>query len=307
VSRAVCLALATVWLCGCQIDEGRPDGGPPDAGRPTTTELTLVIASFQQRPDAVDRAFGVDLDGADGNPVGAPAGGCQDQPDGVSPITGAHGVDNALAARRDVEIVASDGLDGMLRDQIASGSVLVAIRITDVDDFVDDPSVAVHLARVAATGSTPAPSGVCSQDADRASCLSDAASACSWSDVMGRCSGIAAGQSFTETGDLGTFSGSIEGGRLHTLFDVLPLIGGSFSIVLHGGSLTGAISAHGIVEGELAGWLLVDEVEAAFARAGSSVDIRSSGLADLQPEADPTICDAISAGLGFAALTAVLP
>ncbi len=299
--------LVLVLVLGCAVDHDTSDVGiAADAGpRPPPMSVTVVIGTFVLSADPAGEAFGFDLDGADGRPASAPAGGCQDRPDVVSPITGAHGVDNSFATLVPTldGLVMGDGVDGAIQAEIASGALLVLIRIADIDDFAEDASVMVHVAL--ANAQVPMPSATCRAHADRASCLADAASACAWSASTSACSGIAAGQTFGEAMDLGTVVGAIHGGRFQAQVPMLPLLlqsmGHMIPLVLHDARLGGVVAPSGITQGQIGGVLVLAELGPGGEPGPGSF---AGAAADMQPEANPTSCDAISFGTSFAAVVA---
>ncbi len=254
------MGLATV---GCGTSPPARDSGLPvdDGGAPVTR--TYVIGMIDTEADDPNDAYGFNLDMADGNPVGMPAGGCQDVMDYTSPVTMIHGVDNQLAGLAPTldGLLGGDGVNGAIRAQIAAGKVLLMLEVSDINSFTNDPAIMVHavLGQVSpagaacrahtdmascaadtanmctftagamgaagscATSVAPMPSAACMAHADQPSCDGDQANACSWGAMAAACSGIAAGQTFSVFTDLGTVSGSITAGQLSATTDALPL------------------------------------------------------------------------------------
>ncbi|MFO0686369.1 MAG: hypothetical protein U0234_30175 [Sandaracinus sp.] len=161
----------------------------------------------------------------------------------------------------------------------------------------------------------PAVSTACAAHTAEADCTGDAANACNWSASASTCSGIAAGQTFAVLQELDSVTGSIAGGRLTAVTSQLPLhfeaSGMSIDLVLREVHFGGRITATGITGGEFGAKVLVDDVVMLAANLGLNVDratIEGVVPPDLDPQAaDPMTCDAISAGMGFTAITATLP
>ena len=166
-----------------------------------------------------------------------------------------------------------------------------------------------------ATTTPPTASAACAAITDPATCSGDQAHACNWSDTNSACSGIEAGQTFAVLQQLDSVTGSIAGGRLTAVTSMLPLhfeaSGMAIDLVLREVHFGGRISATGITGGEFGAKVLVDDIVTLATNLGLPNITRETieGVVppDLDPQtADPTVCDSISAGMGFAAITATL-
>ena len=246
---------------------------PPD---PVTR--TYVISTMDVDGDYLatpPRAHGLDLDGMVG---GDPALPCTGGMDYASMIDGAPGVDNeagpAFAAIGST--LGPDGLDGLLRTEIQSGRSLV-LEVSGIDDLVEDSSVEVRLWVVAAPPRGPEFDGP----------------------------GLAPGQTFRRTTDLGGGPGLIVGGRLHGGEWTVPIAfdfqGRRIVLLVHDARITGDVSdGDGVALGELGGVLLVDEVTAMWMCTVCGPE------SDISPQADGRRCDGFSVGIGFTAVPALL-
>lgn len=305
------LACVLALLEGCG-----GEAGPADAlETPPVERRSYVVARIRAETGDATLAFGFDLDGADGNPPGAPAGGCQDAPDFVSARSGAAGVDDQLAVLAPAldGVLGGDGLDGTFRDAIESGRLLLVIEVAGITSYVNDDTVQVH-AMLGALGSgdagsgAPLPSTACAAHVDASSCLDDLSSACSWSATAGVCTGLEPGQTFSPIQDLGTTDGSISNGMLSTTIASLPLTllaqGNTVTLALHDVRLRGRITVDAIVLGEIGGAIAVPGDCPPFGDFCTGPP--DFAAPDLEPSADGLSCASFSAGLAFDAVSAIL-
>jgi hypothetical protein len=284
----------SVFDVGTAIDVGRDapaDAGPPDArpDAPTPTDtgpLTgdryawVMTTADIPEVNADNEAPGFDLDGSPGTAI---TDRCDDAIDYTSPITGAADVDNQFSANV-VGLLAGmliSGVAGAYEEAFADGDGLVAIVADGVDSLVSDPLVAVH-----AYGVTT--------ESGRAPLL-----------VAGR---IAPGQRFAVSSDLGAGIGRISGGRLEGSLGRLPL-SGVLVLPITDLQIGGAVSATALTNGEVGGRVTVGDLVALATSFGLGVDetvIRAVAQPDLAPNADGSVCAAISIGLTFEAVQAEL-
>jgi hypothetical protein len=314
--KNLALGAAMVGAVGCGGGTTNPgtDGGPPpeDGGAPQT--VTYVIGSINTGSTLPSgQAFGFDLDMMNG---GNAAQACTGAADFTSPVTNAMGVDNQLSTVLPTlgSMLGADGADGAIRDQIMAGKLLLVLEVSDINSFNNDDSVQVHvrLGQVPAMG-TPMTSAACTAHTDMTSCAGDAANACNWNSTMSACQGLASGQTFMTMTDLGTQMGTIASGRLSVTTAMLPLMftasGTTISLVLRDVHIGGRITATGMTGGEFGASVLVDDVVTLAMMFITGVDratVESLAMPDLQPDATGAHCNAISAGLGFSAVTATI-
>ncbi len=166
-----------------------------------------------------------------------------------------------------------------------------------------------------ATTTPPTASTACPAHTDADSCIGDQANACNWSPSTSVCSGIAAGQTFAVLQQLDSVTGSISGGRLTAVTSQLPLhfeaSGMAIDLVLREVHFGGRITANGITGGEFGAKVLVDDIVTLATNLGLPNITRETIAGVVPPDLDPTaadpmVCDSISAGMGFAAITANL-
>lgn len=288
-SQRVSAGLALLVGCGA--------GSGPDAGSDACPEgevVDYVIASYTV-PSAptghmLDVAPGFDLDGQIS--TGTETDDCTDyNPDFVSPVTAARGIDNQLTGAL---YALAQGfsptfdLDPQLDAEIASGRNVLAIRLHGVSDLRDDPDVCLELVRVR--------DRECGGDF---CAVADLAAVDAWT---------------ARSTTLGSGVGSIRDGVLDARLDAFPL---AFTdtvfaeILVRDVRLRCEVTTDSLSRCELGGVLLVEDV-LAFAASESSepgfVDILRGivvDAADLLPSAaDRQICDGLSAGLEITAVSA---
>ncbi len=311
-------ALASAWLAlsACAGPDAAHDAAPDAAHDAGPSTYAYVVGRVLTTPPDPSTAYGFDLDGRMGGPVGTCAGAM----DFTSPITGATAVDaqlDTLFSTIDAA-VGGDGLAGRVREQIEQGAWLVVLVLDHVDDLTADADVSLRVVLARAAAGTPELSPTCAAHADAATCSSDGASACVWSAVTSSCSGIAAGQVLEPTIELGTTRAHITRGRLEGTIDALPIplgesSGQPVSLVLHDVRIAGTIDASHLTGGELGGAYLVSDYLMAScpetgprSMAGCDAAARILSLADLQPDATGQTCGAFSVGLGIDAVGARL-
>lgn len=319
-------------------------GGNQDMGMTMAPEThTYVIGMIDTETDNVDDAYGFNLDGMDGGPAGT-CQDIMDYTSPVTGATGVDNQLSYLAPTLD-GLLGGDGVNGAIRDQIEAGKVLLMLEVSDINSFSNDSSVMVHAvlgvvhtasctahtdqttcdgdtangcawaAAASGTGgdcnAAPDASTACPGHSDQASCEGDQANACNWSAMANACSGIAGGQTYDMLMDLGTVPGSITGGNISAITDALPLsfaaMGTTITLTLHSVQFGGHITATGITNGEFGAQILISELMQVVADLGFSIDVTSFVSPDLMPSAsDPTMCMALSAGMGYAAVSATL-
>jgi hypothetical protein len=275
------LSISALGMVGCGPTEMMmvdPPGGP----------VYTYIVNTADVPEAdmtTGRIAGFNLDGVDS--TGA-SERCDDAPDFVSSVTGTSGVDNQLGGNVIGllgDMLGAGGVQGAVREQIASGAFLLLFEVSDVDSFNNDPSVSVRLL----LGGF---SGTIMLDGDGL---------------------VAPGQTFTSMRVLATIpSAAIVGGRLSIEAPSLPLTldvdGNSITLNLVQARVGGTISATGMTDGEIGAQISVAEIVTLgeMLAPGTITEdlVRSVALPDLAPNADGTQCEAISAGLTFGATTA---
>lgn len=277
------LAISAIGGTTVACGPGTEPGDDPDDGM--TISYIVSTADVPEPDMTTGNLPGFDLDGM--NSAGT-SDNCNDAPDFTSSISGATGVDNQLGANVIGllgDMLGPDGVQGAVREQIASGSFLLILKVHDIDNFNNDESVSVDLVLGAASGAI----------------------------TLGSDGLIAPGQTFTSMRALGTISGaSISGGRLTVSADTLPLTlavsGNEVTLNLTSARISGTITATAMTRGEIGAQISVAEIVTLgeMLAPGTITEdlVRSVAMPDLDPSADPTVCDAISAGLTFEATTA---
>ena len=325
-------------------DSGTPMGDMGTTMPPETH--TYVIGMIDTQTDNVDDAYGFNLDGMDGGPAGTcqdimdytspvtGAAGVDNQLSYLAPtLDGLLGGDGVNGAIRD-QIQAGSVLLMLEVSDINSFNNDSAIRVHAVLGQVSPEGAAcmAHADMASCTGdtanmcswtaassgtggtcstdATPTASTACPGHADQASCEGDQMNACNWSAMASACSGIAGGQTFAMLTDLGTVNGSITGGQISAITDTLPLsfaaMGQTITLTLHSVQFGGHITATNITNGEFGAQILIAELMQVVADLGFSIDVTSFVSPDLMPNADGSTCAALSAGMGYAAISATL-
>lgn len=216
---------------------------------------------------------------------------CEDLIGDFTSPTGETGVDNQLVG----SLIGA--LEGFVRDldvqaqvdeQIASGSLLLAIRVNDIESFETDPDgVTLDLFLV-----------------KQADCMMDTCP------VMG---GVMADQNWVQRAmPLATgLRADIEGGELRGSVPALPLSfeasGTNITLTISDATVGGDITADRMTNAAIGGEIRVEDVVMLADMIMSGLGETARGLlamyADLSPSAaDPQTCESISAGLSFTAV-----
>jgi len=277
------IALSALALAACG---GGGGGGGPDNPDDGDTVTYIVSTADVPEVNADDEAPGFDLDGAPGV---AASDRCDDALDYTSPITGAANVDNQLSANVIGLLggMLDGGVTGAIEEQIAAGTFLLLMEVNDIDSYTNDGSVNVRLI----LGQLPAGTTMAMVGAD------------------GR---LTAGQTFESMTVLAEIDGAeIDGGRFEVAADTLPLSlavdGMDLTLTLNEARIAANISETGLSDGEIGAQLAVSDLVNLANMFGLGVDemtIRGVAQPDLDPNADGSVCNAISAGLTFEATTA---
>jgi hypothetical protein len=179
-----------------------------------------------------------------------------------------------------------DGVNGAIRDQIQSGTLLLMFEVSGIESFHDDSMVVVHIL----LGAVPA-----------------------GATIMTDGSGLAPDQMFTTMQDIATVTGTIEGGRLHaestaTIPISFVVMDRPVTLMLRDVVIGSPISdLRGLSEGELGGVVRIDDV--VCLPCGDAIDratIEALAMPDIDPDATGEHCNAISAGFGFTTVDAWL-
>lgn len=142
-------ACALLLLCGCVEETGEPavPGDVQEALGPcgSDREVVSVLTKFRfgrEEPRGVSQ--GTDLDGVTSDVMDAR--GCF-QSDTVSP-EGDEGIDNQFAKLLpSIEAVGGEAIEGLLQGAINSGELLIMMRMSHVDDLVNDACISVEIMR----------------------------------------------------------------------------------------------------------------------------------------------------------------
>jgi len=302
---------AIIGVAGCgggggNGDAGRGDGGLGDAGPPMPPIYYVVSDINIPPPSMANEASGYNLDGME--TVADPAAtNCVDfAQDFTSLETMEPGVDNAMAGL--MTTLASflmcpagttpeQCVHDLLLQQIAEGKVLLVAQVTDVNSFNNDPSVTVQLYRAQVPGCDPAMPATCAPMLTAGGTLAPGQA------LVPVPMGAALGAPVT---------GSIVNGRLTVQADVIPLSVGSggtnITLMVRNARFGAQITATGLSAGAIGGSISVDEVVAiavAMMLPEATARMLLGSYADLVPSAaDPLVCEALSAGIHFEAVTA---
>lgn len=280
----------------CETTE--PAGGAPtmEVSQPDTyseepTTATYVVNVVDLPVASGGSAAGFNLDGIDSGGGGGPDADCQEyaadftnsvEPDLV-------GVDNALQNLvTTIEGLLMASISDTLQEQIEAGSLLLLVRVSEINDFQFDPSVQLqfYLGEVPG-GGTPEVGG------------------------DGR---LVADQEFAVAQMLGpAVEGDIFQGRLRARTSSLTITvdTGDFILPLNivNPEVRFDISATGLTNGQIGGYLRTEDIieTAGMLMEGSGEAVRGivENVADVEPSsADPTVCESLSVGLTFGATTA---
>lgn len=285
---ACCAVLsgASMGLVACGDDDGT--GGGPD--NPEDGMTRVYVVSTVSIPAAMDgRAPGYNLDGVVSTGEGDT---CADLAVDFTSVTDPTetGVDNALAELAPIlEELASINLDETIAAQIAEGSLLLLLEVRDIDSFANDSSVSVqlHLGSVPGGGAPELDGAV-----------------------------LRAGQTFDGMAIGTAVPGEITGGRLRADTPQLVLEINAddlaLDLVISDAIIGASITDTRLANGAIGGSLRVDDLREAVASidesyAGYVDTIVAPNYADLDPSADdPELCTALSVGLLFSGVDAVL-
>jgi hypothetical protein len=275
-------------------DSGMMGGQDAPAMAPVSTTYIVDTITIPAAPTGpmMNQAPGFNLDGKVS--VEGGTGNCED---GIGDyVSGSEtGIDNQLVG------VLISTLQGFISDldvqaqvdeQIASGSLILAIRVNDINSYTTDESVTLDLFLV-----------------KQADCTMDTCP------VTG---GVMSGQDWVQRATpLATgLAASIEGGTLMGNVPELPLSfeasGETITLTIRDATVGGDITATGMTNAAIGGELRIDDVVALAEMIMAGIGETARGLlvmyADLSPQsADPLTCDSISAGLAFTAVTGNVP
>lgn len=292
------LVSALAWLeVGCartvvlsqDVGTGSDVGAGRDAPSVMATAQTYIISAYDipNGADARNRMPGLNLDGVVSDGSGSDCVGVT--PDFTS-LTGEAGIDNQLVGI--LASVFSSGfsfdLDRAANHSVSSGAQLVALRISDVDSLTTDASVMVELFLV-----RPAD---CARDI------------CAVGSVLSDAAWIQRASAVTPPVEASILRGQVRA--------EIPTFAIAFSNDLVDGSLTlrtatvqASISPAGLSDGTITGTLSIRDVldfsESIWPGVEVTIDPIIRRTADLDPTPGmPNECQAISAGIGFRAVSA---
>jgi hypothetical protein len=293
---ALCGAVAgSVATMGCGGGGGGADSGArTDSPAMAPVSATYIVGTITI-PDAPTGAMmnitpGFNLDDKVSTEGGA--GNCEDAIGDFQNPTGETGVDNQLvgsligllrgfAADLDVQMTVDE--------QISTGALLLAVRVNDINSFTTDSSVTLDLFLVDPAGCAMSP---CAPQGGRVS----ADQTWEMSSRPALATGLPA--SIAE--------GVLSGGPLD-----LPLSfeagGMAINLTIRDAQIGGEISEDSMENGNIGGELRIDDIvelaEGIMPGIGETARGILEGQADLSPSSDPMVCESISAGIGFGAVT----
>lgn len=283
----------------------------PETFEDRTISYVVSTASLPEATDDPDgpdgpqrgQAIGFNVDGLDsGNGSTAADANCEQFNTDYQALTDPQhfGVDNALQGliptieglldAADCPGMTTDGcLDATLQEQITTGSLILLIEVSGINDFEYDTEVSVqmHLGEVPGGGMPMEGSG----------------------------GGLASGQAFDSTMMLGpAVPGDIFNGRLRVQTDTLPLniMAGGFDLALmiSQAQVRFDISEASLTNGAIGGVVTVDALvmAASAIMPGLEDTVRSvvEQVADVDPSDDPLVCTALSLGLAFTGVDATI-
>jgi hypothetical protein len=223
------------------------------------------------------------------------AGNCEDAIKNFQNSTGETGVDNQLvgsligllrgfAADLDVQMT--------VNEQISTGALLLAVRVNDINSFTTDSSVTLDLFLVDPAGCAMSP---CAPQGGRVS----ADQVWEMSSRPALATGLPASIA----------DGVLSGGPLD-----LPLSfeagGMNINLTIRDAQIGGEISEDSMENGNIGGELRIDDIvelaEGIMPGIGETARGILEGQADLSPSSDPMVCESISAGIGFGAVTGMV-
>lgn len=290
------VALGSMMLGGCPGGGGGTDSGmgggtdSPMVTAPVSQTYIVGAINIPNGPDAMNRVPGFNLDGMNSDGSGT---GCVGLTPDFTSTTGEAGTDNQFVGMLVGLITTGAMLDvqAAVSDQIANGSLLLAMRVNDINSFTADSSVTLELFLVK--------QGDCTMD----TCA-----------VTG---GVMAGQAWRQRAASLTptpLMASITGGQLRGSVPALPLSfrasGRDIALTIRNAQVGAGISMTGLTNGAIGGSLRVQDIldlaEMIMPGIGATVAPIIRQNADLDPMTGmPNSCDSISAGLGFTAVPAM--
>lgn len=287
------LALSSMMALGCGSPNNTDAGmGGSDTPVPTMEPVsrTYIVGAITipEAPDAMNRVPGFNLDATDSMDGGGD--GCVGSNPDYTSLTGEAGVDNLFVGSlvSTIQTLGDINVQTSVNEQIASGSLLLAMRVNDINSFANDSSVTLDLFLVK--------QGDC------------AGETCP---VVG---GVMAGGAWTQrdaayaTG----VSGSITAGSLRATVPSLPLnftaSGTMVNLTIQNANIGATITEGGLATGQIGGGIAFSQLVTIAMMLEDSLTeetLRSVVDADLNPRAaDANTCDGISVGLGFTAVSA---
>lgn len=282
------LSGASMGLIACGDDDGMMPG-PDDPNDGMTRVYVVSVVSVPAAETGPNpRAAGFNLDGLDSTGEGT---SCVDSnPDYLSLTDPSEtGVDNALAGLVPLlEAGAGIDLDETLATQIAEGSLLLLLQVSDIDSFSNDASVSLRLY----LGEVPDGSEL---------------------ELSGAT--LAPGQTFDGTALGSAVTGSITGGRLRAQAPVLTIAINTgdlmFDLPISDAVIGASITPTALANGAIGGALTLADLRAIVEQVSPGnvdmVDALLPDFADIQPSADDEeVCEALSVGLLFSAVEAQL-
>lgn len=290
------VAVGSMMLSGCPSDPvvGN-DTGPVgnDTGMtmaPISQTYIVGAINIPDGADAMNRVPGFNLDMMNSDGTGA---GCVGATPDFTSLTGEAGTDNQFVGSLVGLISTGASLDVQeaVSEQISNGSLLLAMRVNDINSFSADPSVTLELFLV-----------------KQASCMADTCP------VTGAVMGGQAWQQRAASLTPTPLMASITAGQLSGTIPALPLSftasGNTIMLTIRNARVGAGISATGLTNGAIGGSLRVQDIldlaEMIMPGIGATVAPIIRQNADLDPMTGmPNSCDAISAGLGFTAVPAM--
>lgn len=276
---------------GGGTDSGTGGGQDAPAMAPVSTTYIVDTITIPAAPTGpmMNQAPGFNLDGKVS--VEGGTGNCEDAIGDYTSPSGETGIDNQLVG---VLISTLQGfisdldVQAQVNDQIASGSLILAIRVNDINSYTSDDSVTLDLFLV-----------------KQADCTMDTCP------VTGS---IMSGQDWVQRAMplAMALPATIEGGTLTGNVSALPLSfeasGETITLTIRDATVGGDITATGMTNAAIGGELRIDDVVMLAEMIMPGIGETARGLlvmyADLSPQsADPLTCDSISAGLAFTAVT----
>ena len=298
---ALCGAVAgSVAAVGCGGGMTNPDtgtGGGNDAAMMTMepVSVTYIVDTITIPPSPTGAMMnitpGFNLDGKVS--VEGGAGNCEDAIGDYNSPSGETGIDNQLVGiliSTLMGFISDLDVQATVEEQIASGSLLLAVQVNDIESFENDPdgvTLDLFLVDPAGCAMSPCPpmGGAVSGGA-------------SWVRQAGM--PLASGLSATIT------DGVLNGGPVD-----LPLSfeasGTSITLTIRDATVGGDISETAMENGAIGGELRIDDVVMLAEMIMPGIGETARGLlemyGDLSPTtADPLLCDSISAGIAFTAV-----